>query len=219
MISLLLPSRGRPASVMRLYGSAVATAAGDIELIVRLDDDDPTRTLYPKRSQIRYLHGERVTLSVYWNECYVAARGPIFMHCGDDITFNTPGWDRIVADAFPEDGIAFVHGDDLGGKGETLGTHGFLRREWVDAVGYFVPPHFSSDYNDAWLNEVADAIGRRVFVPIVTEHHHPAFGKGEWDRTHQERIARHHADDVDRIWRETKGERLRDALALLEVMQ
>ena len=42
-------------------------------------------------------------------------------------------------------------------------THGFLHRNWVETVGYFVPPYFSSDFNDTWLNEVADMIGRKIY--------------------------------------------------------
>lgn len=177
-------------------------------MVVRLDDDDPTAGDYPDLVGVRYLCGPRVVLSEMWNECWRQAQGPIFWHGGDDVVFKTAGWNRIVTDAFPPDGIAFVHGDDLGGKGDKLGTHGFLRREWTDVVGTFTPPYFSSDYNDLWLNEVADAIGRRIFeYHLITEHLHPGFGKAEWDQTHNERVARHWADDVDGIWRDTAGER------------
>lgn len=210
MISLLVPSRGRPDNIKRLWQSAVHTAEdpGGLELVVRLDLDDPMRNLYPCCHT--YIVGDRIVLSEMWNECWQAARGPIFWHGGDDVTFNTPGWDRMVSEAFDRhpDGIAFVHGDDLGGKGDQLGTHGFVRHEWTDVVGTFTPPYFSSDYNDLWFNDVADALGRRVFLAdVVTEHHHPAFEKAPWDQTHQDRVARHWADDVDGVWRDTADER------------
>jgi len=218
MISLLLPSRGRPDNIARLHSSLVATSSGPWELVIRLDDDDPTRDAYPTHANIIYSVGPRVVLSQYWNECHALAQGPIFCHAGDDIVFHTPNWDRLVAATFPADGIAFVHGDDGSVNGRLLGTHGFLHQRWVDTVGTFCPPYFSSDYNDLWFNEVANALGRRIFVPIITEHMHPAFGKAEWDDTHRERIARHQADNVEQIWQDKQEERERWVTLLRQQM-
>lgn len=222
MISILLPSRGRPANVRRLWESVEATTLDAWEMVVRLDDDDLEADDYPDLPGIVYLSGPRVVLSSYWNECCEAAAGPIFMQAGDDITIETPGWDRLVSSAFPPDGIALVHGDDGNpdrSRALDYGTHGFLRREWVEAVGYFLPPYFSSDFSDTWVNEVAEAIGRRIFVDILTEHHHPAFGKAPLDLTHEERIARHKADDCDAIYAAHAEDRLRDAEKLRAAMR
>jgi glycosyltransferase involved in cell wall biosynthesis len=206
VISVLAPSRGRPEQLARLHRSLVETTVGDWELLVRLDDDDPTIHDYPRGDRVDYVTGPRKTLSDCWNDCWRVARGPVFMQCADDVVFRTPGWDRIVADAFPADGIAFVHGDDLSVDGET-GTHGFLRREWTDTVGAMTPSHFSSDWTDTWLREVADTLGRRVRVPIVTDHMHFACGKATLDLTYAERLVRHWKDRVDDTWAATAGER------------
>lgn len=218
MISILVPSRGRPENIRRLHESLETTTEGRWELLVRRDHDDPKWGEYETFPHLLYVTGDRLLLSQLWNDLAVYALGDILCHGGDDITFNTPGWDRIVREAFPEDQIAFVHGDDLGGKGDTLGTHGFLSRKAVKTVGYFMPPYFASDYNDLWWNEVYESIGRRIFVPIVTEHHHPAFGKGEWDLTHQERVERHEAENVDQIWVDTADKRIEDAAKLEAVI-
>lgn len=190
-------------------------------MIVRLDDDDPHRDEYQSDENLSYVVGPRVVLSEMWNESYAWAKGDIFWHGGDDVTFRTEGWDEIVRDAFPADGIAFVHGHDLSPNGHWLGTHGFLRREWVDAVGYFLPPYFSSDYNDVWLVDVSDLIDRHVYVPIVTEHHHPDFNKSEKDQTYHDRIERHVADDMDGLYRspEMVANRMVDADKLRAVMR
>lgn len=220
MISILCPSRGRPNDLTAMVGTALDLAANPdaVEVIVRLDDDDRRIGGYLFLPNITYLAGPRRLLSDCWNEAADHANGEILMHAGDDIRFRTPGWDRLVVDAMPADGIGFVYGRD-GFQDERLGTHGFITRRWVDAVGYFVPPLFSSDFNDTWLNEVADRIGRRIYLPeLYTEHLHPAAGKGEWDQTHQERLERGAADDVGRIWRETEGLRDRDADRLRSVM-
>lgn len=218
MISLLLPSRNRPDNITRLWNSVLETATGPVEMVIRLDDDDTSA--YPEAEGIKYLYGPRDVLSKYWNECYEHARGPIYMHCGDDIIFRTHGWDNTVKQAFTDDNIWFVHGDD-GIHNAAFGTHGFIHKNWVDAVGYFVPPYFSSDYNDTWLNDVANMIGRRKHVPIFTEHMHFVNGKGPLDQTHQERLTRHQTDGVDALYHsnEMRQERQNDAEKLRRVMK
>lgn len=220
MISILLPSRNRPENIERLWNSVKDTAdnVDDIEIVIAVDNDDPQLEAYKKWKPIIM---DRTVLSVYWNKCYEAARGPIFMHAGDDIIFRTKGWDTAVLQAFNEhpDNIVFVHGDDGGGNGQNFGTHGFIHRDWAEAVGYFVPPHYVSDYNDTHLNDVANMIGRRKYIDILTEHMHFAFGKGPLDTTHQERLERHREQNVDQLYASKRDEREQDANKLRALMQ
>lgn len=223
-ISILLPSRGRPEQFKRMIDSVINTAnhPSKLEIICRIDTDDISRPRYneSKTKKVRIFSGPRDILSKYWNECAAKARGNIFMHAGDDLIFHTQGWDDIIRSTFAgyADHIVFVHGDD-GYWGDKFGTHGFVHRKWVETIGYFVPPYFSSDYNDSWLNDVANIIGRRKFVNILTEHMHPAFGKAVWDQTHMERLQRHRDDNVDLLYQDKMNERLLDAEKLRKVMQ
>lgn len=215
MISVLLPTRGRPTNVARLLSSAFDTSETEVEFVLYVDEDDPLgdQTLdVAAREGATVKIGPRVTLSEMWNECWKLARFDVAMHCGDDIIFRTPDWDVRVLEAFDRypDRIAFVHGRD-GFQDARIGTHGFLHRCWIETVGYMVPPYFSSDYNDLWVTEVADMLGRRVYLPnVYTEHMHPVAGKGEWDQTHQERLLRHQRDNVDQLYRSLHAERISD---------
>ncbi len=223
MITLLVPTRARPDNVRRLLTSVDDTAHGDVAAYFYVDEDDPTRDetvgVISDWGGVA-LVGPRVVLSETWNRCWSEADPDVAMHCGDDIAFRTVGWDDEVLhqfDRFP-DRIAFVHGED-GIQGGRIGTHGFLHRRWVEAVGYFVPPYFSSDFNDLWLSEVADALGRRVYLPdVYTEHMHPVAGKAPLDQTHRERLARHQRDDVARIYRDHASERAADVEKLRAVI-
>jgi glycosyltransferase involved in cell wall biosynthesis len=223
MVSVLVPTRGRPEGVERLLASAYDLSEGPLDFVFYMDDDDPQRdatTEVIRKYGASLTVGERITLSKMWNKCYDLAIHDLLMQCGDDIVFRTQGWDVKFAEAFEQfpDRIAFVHGDD-GFQHDRIGTHGVLHRRWVEAVGYFVPPYFASDYNDLWLTEVADALGRRVYLPdVLTEHMHPVAGKGELDLTHQERIQRHREEDCDRIWRDTAGKRATDVAQLRAVI-
>jgi hypothetical protein len=235
MISILCPTRGRPDYVRQLIDTAVDTAADPeaLEFVFYVDDDDPTG------DQVRALaepggpgpdvivirdrplnHTEGLTLSHGWNRCAHQAGYDILMHCGDDIRFRTGSWDLTVVDAFAEvpDHIVFVHGRD-GHQPDTFGTHGFIHKMWVETVGYFVPPYFRCDWNDTWLNDVANMIGRRRLVPILTEHLHPAWGTRPLDPTDHARMAAGQADNVDQIYRDKLPERERDAAKLRQIIQ
>lgn len=223
MISLLVPTRKRPDNLKRFYESAMATANApkDVEVVAYVDDDDDSYDFSLPR--LRYVRGPRIVLSEMWNKCYDIALGPIYGHMGDDIIFRSDNWDALIKNIFSsyEDKILFVHGDDMSDvHRNNFGTHGFIHKNWVDAVGYFVPPYFSSDFNDTWLNDVANALDRRIYIDAIkTEHMHYVFGKSEKDQTHEERLARHANDRVDEIYRAKKPERDADVEKLRKVMK
>lgn len=231
-ISLLTPTRNRPANVQRLVESAVETAQNpeDLEFVFYVDSDARDTSLpdfnffehiYKKhKTNCIVTFGDRVVLSEMWNIAYSKASGEIFMHCGDDIVFKTKDWDSMVRSAFEQipDRIAFVHGDD-GANKDAFGTHGFIHKNWVDVVGYFVPPYFSSDYNDTWLNEVANGLTRRLYLPFLTEHMHFMFGKGPKDQTHIDRLERHGKDNVMELYESKKPERMADVAKLKKFIE
>lgn len=222
MISILCPTRNRLDAMRRLVQSARETAANptEIEFIFYVDDDDEASATLADELGATTVRGPRIVLSEMWNRCWDEAKYDVAMHCGDDIIFRSRDWDLHVLYAFERypDKIVLVHGRD-GYQDAALATHGFLHRNWVNTLGYFVPPHFSSDYNDLWNTEIADAIGRRVYLPeVYTEHMHPVIGKGTWDQTHQERLARHARDGVDQLYRDLLPRRLYDAAALQDAI-
>lgn len=205
MISLLLPTRQRPAQLTRLVDSAIATASGEIELVTFIDDDDTSYDDLDFDIEWVKVRGPResggiVNLSAMWNACYAASSGEIVMHCGDDIVFRTPGWDQVVYDTFDSypDNLLFPFGQD--GYQVNFGTHGFIHRDWVNTVGFLFPPRFSSDYNDTFLNDVSKLIGRHVEIDILTEHMHYIVGKAEIDQNTRERLDRHAADRPDLLY-------------------
>lgn len=220
MISICFPTRGRIENVKRLVQSLVDTTEILPEVIVYVDDDDTdTLAVQVTSASVSYVVGPRKTLSACYNDCAAKACGDILMFAGDDLLFRTPGWDVQVEQAFAasNDKLIFVHGDDGHWKAE-LGTHGFLHRKWCAATGYFIPPYFSCDMTDMWITDVANALGRKVYLPILIEHMHPAFGKAEWDTTHNERKARGERDNVQQLYYNLGHKRLEDIEKLRKVM-
>lgn len=224
MISLCLPTRGRPESVKRFVENAVDNASGDdFEIVFWVDDDDQESwdTLGALDAPISGRRGPRTTLSDCWNKAASQASGDILGMMADDIVIRTPCWNLMVEAEFAKypDRIVFVHGDD-GLQHAALGTHGFLHRRWVEAVGRFLPPYFSADYCDTWLNDVAVALGRRVYLPeLFTEHMHPSAGKAEWDQSHMERMERLKRDCVEQVYIDTAPERASEVAILRELIQ
>ena len=223
-ISLLLPTRQRREMFLRFYGSAMelANKPGNVEIVYYVDaDDDSYKGL--NLFNATQTSGDRVVLSEMWNRCYELATGEIFGHMGDDIIFRTEGWDDVIRSTFEEyeDRIAFVYGDDGNGESERnkFGTHGFIHQNWVDAVGYFVPPYFVSDYNDTWLNDVAKMIGRHRHIDIMTEHMHHSLGKMEPDQNTKERLERHEREKPEQVYESKREEREADAEKLRKAMK
>jgi hypothetical protein len=201
--------------------SAVGTASvtRNLEFIIYADSDDPQSVEVARELGIKVVSGPRKILSDCYNDCLILADGEIFMFAGDDLIFRTSGWDNMVIREFNKylDGILFVHGDD-GYWGGQLGTHGFVSKHWIKAVGYLTPPYFSCDMTDMWITTVADQLRRRSYLPFLIEHMHPAFGKAELDTTHEERIARGERDNVQRLYKELTPQRQQDVEKLRRFM-
>ena len=216
-ISLLCPTRKRPSFMKELWKSVCDTSdnINNIELIFYIDSDDidsidTYKTLGKNIKAVVDERGEG-NLSIMWNRCYEISSGDIVMHCGDDIRFRTKGWDTKVLNKFKEykDKIVLVYGDD-GIRKDDLATHSFLHKNWVNTVGYFLPPYFSSDMNDYWLTDCAKGLDRLVKIDIITEHLHPAAGKHKWDQTHQERLARGKRDNVKQLFKNLRPKKIED---------
>lgn len=218
MISVLIPTRGRQAELLRTVESIRKTKVGRVEVICYVDEDDAA-TYFDKPPfgwieetdgiHVRFECGPRIVLSNMWNKCADAAHPDSAILCqgNDDVIFRSKGWDKIVETEFEKcsDRILLVHGNDGGGpsrpsgRGE-FGTHPFVHRQWVDAVGYFVPPYFSSDYGDTWLNDLANAVARRRYVPIIIEHIHFWLGKTVEDQNTRDRLERGNRDRVSQLY-------------------
>lgn len=229
-IALLCPTRKRPENMERVVKSAYETAKHpeNVSFYFYIDSDDlesiyKVHELKQQYHNIYTVPGERIVLSQMWNKCYEVSKedNEVFMHLGDDIIFRSADWDEKVVGVFNNypDRIVLVHGDDLFWKAQ-FGTHCFIHKNWAETVGYFVPPYFSSDFNDTWLNDVANDLNRRVYLEdVVTEHMHYVFGKAEKDINTIEREERGARDNVKDMYDAKKPERDADVAKLREFIQ
>ena len=218
MISICCPTRGRPELFKKMCLSVLNTASepNDIEIISYHDNDDTSQ--YEYIGNHKEIVGERIVLSQMWNECQKIATGEIYGFVADDLLFKTKGWDIRVKETFDasKDKNMLVYPND-----EKYGINnsivGFLHKNWIEAVGYFLPPYFSAEYIDGWIFNVAKRINRRVFLnDVIVIHSSFESGKEPMDETHREYLMRKKRDSVKRLYYSKGEEREKNARCLLE---
>lgn len=197
-VVVVIPSRGRPNRAMlsvdalRTYAVVVGTS-----IVLAVDADDPAVEQYRAFRWPGEYRAE-VSLVVLQPEetgSLVKATNTVSMriakddpdsiigNLGDDHVCRTPGWDRLVAEALKEPGIAY--GNDMV-HGEALPTAPFISARIVLALGYYALPDCAHMYIDNAWRDIAEQAGVRRYLPeLITEHMHPAVGKADWDASYR----------------------------------
>jgi hypothetical protein len=184
MISVLCPSRGRPELAKKMLDSAVALAGTEIEVLLYINLDDPALDRYRELIDVKHLRiGPDRSPAYSWNKLADEARYEILCLMGDDAWFETPNWAlKTVAtfDQYPDKIVfAFPSVEGLEWRGGKLSAdhcpHFFVHKNWVNTLGYFVPPHFWHWYIDTWFRDIAKMIGRfhpmkDVSVPLLVDY-------------------------------------------------
>lgn len=190
MITVVIPSRGRPArgwaAIDAVLDHAVLKTTR-AQLVV--DRSDPSLPLYlrePMRPGVTVLileEGDTGNLVKATNAASMpiahGERNGIIGNLGDDHMVRTHGWDRHVARALTTPGIAY--GDDLL-QGERLPTAPFISSAIVRALGWYALPTAHHLFIDnVWRDLGAQADCLRYLPGVVIEHVHPLAGKADWD--------------------------------------
>jgi len=167
MISILCPSRGRPKLAKRMVETALSTAENGLEILLYLNDDDPTLKEYLESIPNNFIEvGPDRSPGYTWNLLAEKAKHEILFLTGDDVWFETPGWDKLVIAEFEKipDKIACIYPLTPGLDPEEYNPHFFLHKNWIRALGYFVPPHFWHWYVDTWTRIIAQKLDRSIIM-------------------------------------------------------
>jgi hypothetical protein len=185
---VVLPSRGRPHNLDRLWKAMQDTCEGDTTLLVGLDEDDSTRGQYPEGPQYEVLPGMRGEVTGWINALSVPRVNQYHYigHFGDDCVPRTRGWDMQIMAALEDTPFAF--GDDMEynqrPKG-SLATHVFMRSGVIRKLGYFGPPSIKHMYVDlAWMTW-GHMAGITFLPDVQIEHMHFLEGKAPFDESYQ----------------------------------
>ncbi len=168
-----------------MVASAIATADEPklLDIFLAADEDDKCFNLYRTPDLVqRFATG----ISDIYNALAGKAMGDILMATADDVLFRTQGWDtkvRAVAARFP-DGLFIAAPNN--GDGKRRVNHWFTGWQWIRLFGWMVPPHFEHFCPDEWVQEVAAASNRLVYMDdVLIEHMHKKYGKSPNDDTYQ----------------------------------
>lgn len=220
-ISILLPTRGRPALLRRLLDSIAATAEEPhrLEIVLRLDEDDPaSHDLDHPLLTVRKLIAPPAKMGAMIRAAYDASGGRYVMFLNDDAVCRTPGWDAALAGAlarFP-DRVALAWCNDLF-RGPAMPNFPMLSRESCEAMGGICPGEYGRDYVDTHLFDIfrkLQALGhdRLVYLPeVVVEHLHFEAGKAHFDPTYAK--PRSFADELTYIAWEEQRQLIAEAMA------
>ncbi len=172
-ISVIACTRQRVGQLAKMLDSLHATAAGPVEVVLRVDFDDYETISYLAFRQVPFIVGSRLqgyaTLSTLVNEAARLSTGDLVLVVNDDVEFCTPQWDRLlttVGASYP-DGLF-----DLGV--ETLNAGNFVfpcvSRRLIQILGGVFDERLI--YPDIWLRDILQPFGRAIRVPEVQITHH-----------------------------------------------
>lgn len=221
MISIMIPTRGRLEMIDACVRSILDTANDPtiVEIVVYTDDDDSSYDDWNFPENVKIIQGPRKKLSAYFS--MEGCTGDIFLMCNDDVRFRTQDWDIKVLEVFlrSPDKIIAVYGDDGNPNETTNAPFCFIHKNWVNVTGHLVPPYFSNNFLDTWVNDIADMLGRKVRISIVTEHIHPDFGKREKDQTDHDKWEKHWSENMPQKYIDTLPEREEEAVKLKKFIE
>lgn len=229
-VSILCPTRERPDRAFN-YAQSVFEKADNperVELLFYIDNDDPKMEQYHQRwssvkYDIKFVCGDPVSVSKSWNTLARCASGNIFMMGNDDLYHETPGWDtRLDQEVakFPDEIYCIWFNDKH--KGEKLCTFPTVSRKWYETVGYFSPGIFEFFFNDTWVQDIGQRIGRLHYIPdVIIEHQHWTYGYQADNTTARHRkgngAGKNNRDKI--VFQEKEYMREHAANKLREVMQ
>lgn len=188
MLTVLVPTRGRPGNLAELWTAFTETCTGETTLLACLDDDDPELNAYLEitadiHGRFAISQGPRLRLGGTLNHVAPgeATRAPYLAFMGDDHRPRTVGWDTAYMTELARLGTGLVYGNDLI-QGGSLPTQVAMTSDIVLATGHMVPLGATHLFLDnAWL-ALGRALDAITYLPdVVVEHLHPIAGKAEWD--------------------------------------
>ena len=196
-ISLLIPTRGRPKSLVSLLESVFSTAAlpEKVEVAVYIDDDD-TKTLSVDLGayNVRRIVGPRQSMGKLNAACFSATQGDIVILCNDDVIIRTKGWDQKIRESAARfsDQVYLFYPNDLF-KGEKLATFPILSRLTCDTIADPFPGEYRGAFIDVHIMDIFKQLkgtghDRIVYLEdVVFEHLHHRLGKSDMDETYSQR--------------------------------
>ena len=232
LVSVLLPTRGRPSELCLAVDSCVSLARdpSQLEFIFKADDDDKEtiellnklHTDFGNKLNFKALispRGRGYHDMHHWiNNMCEGARGDWVIIFNDDTRMLTQDWDEILRHSIiggPWHGVhevcCFVA--ETEGQPDAQGFF-FLRKSVVDLLGHFsLIPH-----NDTWVIGLMKMVNSLFSLPIIKIRHLADVGPTADDATRRESLEARQTTEYTVEARGLNTLRLKDAFKLQEVI-
>ncbi len=187
-LALLCPSRQRIPLFKRMVDSARNTAFDKNNVHVYLGLTDTEWPEYEKHVDGYVNHvatfPDGIPTVYKWNRLAMEAmfkNHTHYMLAADDMTFTTPHWDKALMEGY--DGKPHVY--SLRDSRDENGTpHPIVTREYIETMGYFLPPLFLHWFVDTWTVEIGKANACFTHLKDYMLVHDKPYHRGEPDDTH-----------------------------------
>jgi hypothetical protein len=173
---VLVPSRGRPASVERLVRACALTCTADTRLHFAFDEDDPRlKESIAATGGHRHIIGPRTGLAAGTNDLAARHLKPgdalALASIGDDMLPVTHGWDSALLEALPPGG-GFCYPNDR--RRADIPEAVVISQRLVAALGWMAHPSMHHWFIDNVWADLGRAAGCLAYLPeVVVEHLHP----------------------------------------------
>lgn len=194
-ISLLCPTRKRMGDVKRFIRSVEGTVSklSNVKIYFGVDHDDidtlkTLETLSKIKSYVNLIklpkYKQWPGLGTIWNYMVQQTSEDIIGMAGDDMVYETMGWDSKIKQHFidgPNDRVLMVHcNDGIHGPGNTLpfpsipvAVNSFIHRTHCNIIGHYTQKELKHQFLDTWLTDVYEKLNRRVYChDIMIRHKH-----------------------------------------------
>lgn len=179
-VSVIIPSRDRPAGLCRAIDSVLATTSGhDVEIVVVLDEPDTASQeamkAYPDAVVVVGGPGDAYLGRPQdkYNLGYAASTGDWIVSGSDDVTFDSPGW---IDECLRMNRGGYIGLSDGGQDPRWVCVLVMASRRYIETVmrGYFGLPWYHVWWADVEWAERARQIGCYVANTRLklTHHHH-----------------------------------------------
>ena len=196
-ISLLLPSRGRPAQLKRLFKSILEKTSNldNVEIFLYLDEDDAQNYNFDNVAmKLTRIIGPRMTMGAYNTACLKRSTNDVVILLNDDMVIRTDGWDKAILDLHNsiEDSIYLAYANDLFKKSRFC-TIPILSRKTAELLIDPYPELYKGAFLDVHLFDIFKRLAKaghdRIFYMdnVVLEHMHYRAGKADLDETYTSR--------------------------------
>ena len=173
-IAVLLPTRGKPAELLRVY-TEIRETSSNADLYAYVATDDPKYDQYKLLADwINIEFGPSLGFVGAINKlAEKCTQYDLLMVASDDFGYIANGWDEIYLNSIPMDGLAMIYVDAAPFDGRDLPFTGAVTQSWYKHLGYVLLPALKHMYSDNAMQDLArlTKCEIRIANPEIIQHY------------------------------------------------